>query len=65
MQKLRVSKYIQQFHSEDPVSAQTIKNWISSGQLQGEMMGGLWFVHVSEPTISKLDSLLQCLEVSQ
>ena len=48
MRKIRISNYIQEFMHDDPVSAQTIINWINSGLLVGSKRGGIWLVHVDE-----------------
>jgi hypothetical protein len=48
MKKIRVAKYINEYLSDDPVSSQTIINWIKSGELKGAKRGGIWLVHVDE-----------------
>lgn len=42
----------------------TLKKWISSGIIQGELRGGIYFVDIAEELISTGDDLLnQILEV--
>ncbi|MBQ4830597.1 hypothetical protein ALT761_02559 [Alteromonas sp. 76-1] len=48
MRKIRVAKYINEYLSDDPVSSQTVINWIKSGELKGAKMGGIWRVHVDD-----------------
>jgi predicted site-specific integrase-resolvase len=48
MRKIRVAKYINEYLSDDPVSSQTVINWIKSGELKGAKRGGIWQVHVDD-----------------
>ena len=48
MKKIRVAKYINEYLSDDPVSSQTIINWIKNGELKGAKRGGIWLVYVDE-----------------
>ncbi|CAI4164040.1 conserved hypothetical protein [Alteromonas macleodii] len=48
MRKIRVAKYIREYLSDDPVSSQTVINWIKSGELRGTKRGGIWLVHVDD-----------------
>ena len=48
MKKIRVAKYINEYLADDPVSSQTVINWIKSGELKGAKRGGIWMVHVDD-----------------
>lgn len=48
---------------DDPVSNQTVINWIKSGQIQGEKRGGLWLVCVEDSGLNSQE-LLALLEAS-
>lgn len=48
MKKIRVAKYINEYLADDPVSSQTVINWIKTGELKGAKRGGIWMVHVDD-----------------
>ncbi len=48
MKKIRVAKYIKEYLADDPVSSQTVINWIKNGELKGAKRGGIWMVHVDD-----------------
>ena len=48
MKKIRVAKYINEYLNDDPVSSQTVINWIKCGELKGAKRGGIWLVYVDD-----------------
>lgn len=61
MKHLKISTYINKYYGDDPVSSQTIVNWIKNGHLRGKKVSGLWFVCVDEESVSNPNRALTML----
>ncbi|NVK23418.1 MAG: hypothetical protein HWE10_00685 [Gammaproteobacteria bacterium] len=65
MRKVKVSTYIVEKFGDDPVTNQTVINWINQGKIQGVKEGGMWFVLINgTPAANDVSYLVDLLEAS-
>lgn len=66
MRKIKISTFIVEKYGDDPISNQTVINWIKTGKLCGVKEGGIWFVMLPDnPAANDVSYLIDLLEASE
>lgn len=61
MKLITISEYRRLAFVGKPPCANTIKRWIDTGEISGERIGGMYFVHVDEPERNIDNTLLKAM----